>query len=55
MRLYITVLSICCIINANTSFAFTISKPVADKPGITHISNNLKASDLVRLSAKILV
>ncbi len=52
MRIYITVLSICCIMNTNTSLGFSISKPIADKPGIIKLSNNLSASDFIKLTAK---
>ncbi len=53
MKLYLNLFCIYCIINTNTSFAFAISKSSnIEKPGITKFSNNLKACDFVKLSAK---
>lgn len=53
MKFYLNLFCICCILNTNTSFAFAISKPGnIEKPGRIKFSNNLKASDFVKLSAK---
>ena len=52
MNLSIILLLTCCIINTDTSFAFAISKPGGDRPGITNVLNNMKASEFVKLSAK---
>lgn len=53
MRLYLILFCICCLLNTSTSFAFAISKPYnIENPGLSNFSNNLKASDFVKLSAK---
>jgi len=52
MKLNITLLFICCMINTDVSFALAIVKPGEDKPGIAKVSNNIKASEFVKLSAK---
>ncbi len=53
MKFYLNLFCICCLLNTNTSFAFAISKPRSiEKPGIIKFSNNLNASDFVKLSAK---
>jgi hypothetical protein len=53
MRFYLNLFCICCILNTNTSFAIAISKPGnIEKPAITQLLNNLKASEFVKLSVK---
>ncbi len=53
MKFYLNLFFVCCLLNTNTSFAFAISKPrPIEKPGIIKFSDNLKASELVKLSIK---
>ncbi len=53
MRFYLRLFCICCLLNTSTSFAFAISKPrFIEKPGIINFSNNLKASEFIKLSIK---
>ncbi len=52
MKSYITLLSICCIINTHTYSAFVINKPIPNHADITEALSSIKASEFVRLSAK---
>ncbi len=53
MKFNLCLFCICCLLNTSTSFAFAISKPrTIEKPGIIKFSNDLKASEFVKLSAK---
>ena len=52
MKLNITLLFICCMINTDIAFAFSISKPAKENAVIANVSNNIKASEFVKLSAK---
>jgi hypothetical protein len=53
MKLFITILCIFCMVNTNNSFAFAIGKPaIAERPDINHSTNNIKASELIKLSEK---
>ena len=51
MKLFITILSVCCMANTNKSIAFAIVKAVPVRHEVVSV-NNIKASEFVKLSAK---
>jgi hypothetical protein len=53
MKLFITILSIYCLVNTTNSFGFAICKGhPAEKPDINHSTNIINVREFVKLSAK---